>query len=161
MTASVPLAMVRPRSWLYRWPVVWQQIPTQIQLKSNTKPKPKPKPKSNTLLAGEPVEPNGLSGTLTIALTDKIGRDNRYQGTLEYVGEHYARFKGAGEYFILESAAAAGMRTGLVTTTYINHATLAAFASHISSRDRYNLKCCRRSLNALPVPMAKSTVSID
>ncbi len=59
---------------------------------------------SNDLLAGEPVAPNGLTGTLTIAPSDKSGRDNRYRGTLEYVGEHYAQFKGTGEYFILEGA---------------------------------------------------------
>lgn len=50
--------------------------------------------------AGTPVAPDGLTGTLTIGPSDKSGRDNRARGTLRYVGEHYARFAGSGEYFI-------------------------------------------------------------
>ena len=54
--------------------------------------------------AGQPLSPDGATGTLTILPTDKFGRDHRYQGTLEYVGEHYARYKGTGEYFIQEGS---------------------------------------------------------
>lgn len=39
---------------------------------------------------------------------------------------------------VLERAAAAGKGTGLVTTTYVSHATPAAFAAHESSRDNYS-----------------------
>ncbi len=39
---------------------------------------------------------------------------------------------------VLEQAAAAGKATGLVTTTYISHATPAAFAAHEASRANYN-----------------------
>jgi hypothetical protein len=50
--------------------------------------------------AGRPLPPDGASGKLVIGATDKTGRDNRARGTLRYVGEHYARFAGSGEYFI-------------------------------------------------------------
>jgi hypothetical protein len=50
--------------------------------------------------AGEPVGPDGLTGTLTIAPSDKTGRDHRAQGLLRYVGERYARYQGSGAYFI-------------------------------------------------------------
>lgn len=49
---------------------------------------------------GAALPPNGLSGTLRIAASDKTGRDHRAHGTLEYAGEHYARYKGSGKYFI-------------------------------------------------------------
>lgn len=39
---------------------------------------------------------------------------------------------------VLEQAAAAGKATGLVTTTYISHATPAAFAAHEPSRGNYS-----------------------
>ncbi|MEX2300047.1 MAG: DUF5060 domain-containing protein, partial [Bryobacterales bacterium] len=50
--------------------------------------------------AGRPLSPDGTAGKLLIAPSDKTGRDNRARGTLRYVGEHYARFAGSGEYFI-------------------------------------------------------------
>ena len=40
------------------------------------------------------------SGSLTIAPTDKSGRDFRGKGRLEYVGGHYLRFAGSGDYFL-------------------------------------------------------------
>jgi hypothetical protein len=55
-------------------------------------------------LAGKAMAPDGTAGKLTIIPSDKTGRDHRFQGTLEYVGEHYARYKGTGEYFIQEGA---------------------------------------------------------
>ena len=43
---------------------------------------------------------DGVNGTLQIAPSDKTGRDFRGRGRLEYVGEHYLRFAGSGEYFL-------------------------------------------------------------
>ena len=43
---------------------------------------------------------DGEKGTLKIKKTDKKGRDMRAKGWLEYVGGHYLRFKGSGEYFL-------------------------------------------------------------
>jgi hypothetical protein len=50
--------------------------------------------------AGEPLPPDGFTGTLDIAPSDKTGRDHRAHGLLRYVGERYARYQGSGEYFI-------------------------------------------------------------
>jgi len=50
--------------------------------------------------AGRPVAPDGTSGRLMIAASDKQGRDHRAQGMLRYVGEHYAQYAGSGKYFI-------------------------------------------------------------
>lgn len=50
--------------------------------------------------AGRAVAPDGTSGRLMIAATDKQGRDHRAQGTLRYAGEHYAQYAGSGKYFI-------------------------------------------------------------
>ncbi|MBS1827910.1 MAG: DUF5060 domain-containing protein [Acidobacteria bacterium] len=49
---------------------------------------------------GTPLPPDGVRGTLRIAPTDKTGRDHRAHGMLEYVGDHYARYKGSGKHFI-------------------------------------------------------------
>ena len=51
--------------------------------------------------AGRPLPPDGESGAFTVAPTDKSGRDHRARGMLRYVGQHYARFAGSGEYFIM------------------------------------------------------------
>lgn len=48
----------------------------------------------------EPVFFDGETGGFQVGATDKTGRDFRAKGRLEYVGEHYLRFKGNGEYFI-------------------------------------------------------------
>jgi hypothetical protein len=50
--------------------------------------------------AGRPLPPDGRTGTLSIARSDKTGRDHRARGTLRYVGEHYTQYAGTGEYFI-------------------------------------------------------------
>ena len=50
--------------------------------------------------AGEPAAFDGAAGTLTIAPSDKTGRDHRAKGLLRYVGEHYLRFAGTGEFFL-------------------------------------------------------------
>ncbi|MEZ5353803.1 MAG: DUF5060 domain-containing protein [Bryobacteraceae bacterium] len=50
--------------------------------------------------AGKAVAPDGVKGTLHIGPSDKTGRDHRAQGMLAYAGEHYARYRGTGKYFI-------------------------------------------------------------
>ncbi|HYG74935.1 MAG TPA: DUF5060 domain-containing protein [Planctomycetota bacterium] len=49
--------------------------------------------------AGTAVSFNAVSGSFSIAATDKAGRDHRGKGLLKYVGEHYLRFAN-GEWFI-------------------------------------------------------------
>jgi hypothetical protein len=43
---------------------------------------------------------HGAHGYFSIAKTDKKGRDFRGKGRLEYVGGHYLRFAGTGEFFL-------------------------------------------------------------
>jgi hypothetical protein len=50
--------------------------------------------------AGSPTAFDGASGSFVVEKTDKTGRDFRAHGRLEYVGEHYLRFAGSGEYFL-------------------------------------------------------------
>jgi len=50
--------------------------------------------------AGSPCHFDGLTGSLQIKPTDKKGDDLRAKGRLSYVGEHYLRFTGNGEYFL-------------------------------------------------------------
>ncbi len=47
---------------------------------------------------------DGETGTFTISKSDKTGRDFRAKGRLEYIGEHYLRFAGNGEYFLKAGA---------------------------------------------------------
>jgi hypothetical protein len=50
---------------------------------------------------GTAVEPyDGRSGGFSVAPTDKTGRDFRAKGRLEYVGKHFLRHAGTGEYFL-------------------------------------------------------------
>ncbi len=49
---------------------------------------------------GKPLACDGTTGTLTIGPTDKMGRDFRAQGLLQYVGQRYLRFAHTGTYFI-------------------------------------------------------------
>jgi hypothetical protein len=49
---------------------------------------------------GQPLACDGMTGTLTIGPTDKMGRDFRAQGLLQYVGQRYLRFAHTGIYFI-------------------------------------------------------------
>lgn len=56
---------------------------------------------SNLPIAGLPAGyMDGLSGKFKVSESDKKGRDFRAHGRLEYVGEHYPRFAGTGEYFL-------------------------------------------------------------
>ncbi|MCC7154128.1 MAG: DUF5060 domain-containing protein [Bryobacterales bacterium] len=50
--------------------------------------------------AGVAVAPDGVAGKLMIGASDKSGRDHRAQGTLKYVGAHYAQYAGSKKYFI-------------------------------------------------------------
>ncbi len=54
---------------------------------------------------GAAVSPyNGKTGTFSIAETDKTGRDLRAKGRLQYIGGHYLKFAGNGEYFLKQGA---------------------------------------------------------
>jgi hypothetical protein len=50
--------------------------------------------------AGAPLRFDGASGRFAIGPSDKTGRDHRAKGMLRYVGEHYPRYAGSGEYFL-------------------------------------------------------------
>ena len=55
--------------------------------------------------AGNTMPPyDGISGSFKVAKTDKVGRDMRAKGRLEYVGKHFLRFAGSGEYFFKQGA---------------------------------------------------------
>lgn len=47
---------------------------------------------------------DGVSGSFEIGATDKIGRDHRGKGRLQYVGRRYLRFAETGEYFLKQGA---------------------------------------------------------
>ena len=47
---------------------------------------------------------DGKSGSMTIAETDKQGRDLRAHGRLQYVGKHYLQFAGSKKYFLKAGA---------------------------------------------------------
>ncbi|MBL9159735.1 MAG: DUF5060 domain-containing protein, partial [Verrucomicrobiales bacterium] len=50
---------------------------------------------------GDPLAPyDGLTGSFTIAETDKTGRDFRGEGRLQYVGKHHLQFAGSKRYFL-------------------------------------------------------------
>lgn len=59
-------------------------------------------------VGGSVVEPvkgsHGLSGSFTVARSDKSGRDFRSRGRLQYVGKRYLRHAGTGEYFLKAGA---------------------------------------------------------
>ncbi len=55
--------------------------------------------------AGSPLLPvDGVSGTFEISPSNKTGIDLRAHGLLQYVGKHYLRFSGTGEYFLKQGA---------------------------------------------------------
>lgn len=50
---------------------------------------------------GKPLAPfAGISGSFTIAKSDKTGRDLRSHGRLQYVGKHHLQFAGSKQYFL-------------------------------------------------------------
>jgi hypothetical protein len=53
--------------------------------------------RSKGIASGEFMD--GASGKITVAATDKTGRDFRAHGRLQYVGERYLRFAETGAYF--------------------------------------------------------------
>ncbi|OHB80434.1 MAG: hypothetical protein A2Z25_01660 [Planctomycetes bacterium RBG_16_55_9] len=50
--------------------------------------------------AGVPTPFDGVSGRFEVGPTDKMGRDHRAKGRLQYVGEHYLKFAETGEYYL-------------------------------------------------------------
>ncbi|MFO7903520.1 MAG: DUF5060 domain-containing protein [Pirellulaceae bacterium] len=50
--------------------------------------------------AGEPVAFDGTLGSFKVTESDKQAPDLRARGRLDYVGEHYLKFAGTGEYFL-------------------------------------------------------------
>ena len=50
--------------------------------------------------AGSATAFDGVTGTLEISASDKTGRDHRAKGLLQYVGEHYLKYAGDGEYYL-------------------------------------------------------------
>jgi Domain of unknown function (DUF5060)/Putative collagen-binding domain of a collagenase len=56
---------------------------------------------ANAAGEGKAVAPfDGLTGSFQVGATNKTAPDFRAQGRLEYVGGHYLRFAGTGEYFL-------------------------------------------------------------
>ncbi len=56
---------------------------------------------STSTCAGTALAPfDGLSGSFSVAETDKTGRDFRAKGMVRYVNRHHLRFAGSGEYFL-------------------------------------------------------------
>jgi len=51
--------------------------------------------------AGSAVSINGEKGSFQITASDKTGRDNRGQGMLQYVDQHFLRYAGSGKYFAM------------------------------------------------------------
>jgi hypothetical protein len=47
---------------------------------------------------------DGVAGSFTIAATDKMGRDFRAKGRLQYVGKHHLQFAATKEYFLKAGA---------------------------------------------------------
>jgi len=50
--------------------------------------------------AGAPTAFDGASGTFRVSKTDKKAPDFRAKGLLQYVGEHYLKHAGSGEYYL-------------------------------------------------------------
>ncbi len=57
---------------------------------------------------------DGQSGSFSVAPSDKQGRDLRAHGRLQYVGQHYLKFAGSGEYFLKAGADAPETLLGYV-----------------------------------------------
>ena len=70
--------------------------------RSGTTPFPSPEAKTRrSKAAASRSQPfDGMSGSFTIAASDKTGRDFRAQGRLQYVGKHHLQFAGSKEYFL-------------------------------------------------------------
>ncbi|PSR53458.1 hypothetical protein AHMF7605_07925 [Adhaeribacter arboris] len=55
---------------------------------------------SSAVNAGSAVAFDGVTGSFTVAPTNKTGSDLRAQGRLRYVGQHYLQFAETGKYFL-------------------------------------------------------------
>jgi hypothetical protein len=55
---------------------------------------------SNDPKAGSATAFDGVTGNFEIAPGDESGRNRRAKGMLKYVGEHYLKYAGSGEYFL-------------------------------------------------------------
>ncbi len=55
---------------------------------------------SYKIAEGQPLSPNGLTGSFTISPSDKKSPDFRSKGRLIYTGERYLKFSETGEYFL-------------------------------------------------------------
>jgi len=55
---------------------------------------------SNNPDAGSAMAFDGVTGTIEIDPSDKTGRDHLAKGLLQYVGEHYLKYAGNGEYYL-------------------------------------------------------------
>ncbi len=56
---------------------------------------------------------DGRQGVVIVEESDKLGRDLRGQGRLQYVGQRYLRFAGSGNYFLKAGPMRAGNPVGL------------------------------------------------
>lgn len=50
--------------------------------------------------AGEPAAFDSAAGSFQVRATNKTARDHRAKGLLRYIGQHYLRFAGTGEYYL-------------------------------------------------------------
>lgn len=82
------------------------------------------------------TDPAGEEGTVTDSAAAGTAMAT---GSKAQIGVLSVQLPGDGEPLetILEQLQDRGMRTGLVTTTYLTHATPAAFAAHVESRDMH------------------------
>src|SRR4029078_2367048 len=60
---------------------------------------------ATTTAAGQPVASlDGATGSFDVTASNKSAPDFRVRGRLQYVGKHYLRFAGSGEYFLKAGA---------------------------------------------------------
>ena len=74
----------KPGRWIYRVSMV---AGDNVAIKADMDGKPS-------------VKHHGKTGEFHVRPTDKAGRDFRCKGRLQYIGEHYLRFAGSGEYYL-------------------------------------------------------------
>jgi len=71
---------------------------------------------------GQPTAPDGATGSFDVTASNKTAPDFRARGRLQYVGKHYLRFAGTGEYF--QKAGADAPETLLAFEDFDNTRTL-------------------------------------
>lgn len=85
--------------------------------------------------SGQPVAPHdGKQGTINIERTDKSRPDFRALGRLRYVGGHYLRFAGTGDYFLKAGADSPETLLGYedFDGTSTNKTPLKTYAPHVN-----------------------------